>query len=101
MTEGQTQEWKVYFGKLEAEGYFDGGETDKSSLQYLYMDMIRSHIHRFVEVHIFIDLLKFTIPIQFDFSVIANIISLLVSHFFFITILKVVEIIKRRLMKQC
>jgi len=41
----------VYFGKLEADGYFDGGETDKSCLQYLYMDMIRSHIHRFVEVH--------------------------------------------------
>ena len=51
LTEGQTQEWKVYFAKLEAEGYYDGGETDKSCLQYLYMDMICSHIHRFIEVH--------------------------------------------------
>ena len=45
LTEGQTQEWKVYFGKLQAEGYFDRGETDKSCLQYLYINMIRSHIH--------------------------------------------------------
>ena len=51
LTEAQTQEWKRYFVKLEAEGYFDGGESDKSCLQYLYMDMIRSHIHRFIKVH--------------------------------------------------
>ena len=51
LTEGQTQEWKLYFGKLEAEGYFNGSETDKSCLQFLYMDMIRSHIHRFIEIH--------------------------------------------------
>lgn len=51
LTEAQTQEWKRYFAKLEAEGYFDGGESDKSCLQYLYMDMIRSHIHRFIEIH--------------------------------------------------
>ena len=51
LTEDQTQEWKVYFAKLEADGYYDGGETDKSCLQFLYMDMIRSHIHRFIEVH--------------------------------------------------
>ena len=51
LTEAQTQEWKIYFAKLEAEGYFDGGETDKSCLQFLYMHMIRSHIHRFIEIH--------------------------------------------------
>lgn len=45
LTESQTPEWKVYFAKLEADGYSDGGETDKSCLQFLYMDMIRSHIH--------------------------------------------------------
>jgi len=51
ITEAQSQEWKRYFAKLESEGYFDTGETDKSCLQYLYMDMIRSHIHRFIEIH--------------------------------------------------
>jgi len=50
VTEGQTQEWKLYFGKLEADGYFNGGDIDKSCLQFLYMDMIRSHIHQFIEV---------------------------------------------------
>ncbi|PUU74717.1 hypothetical protein B9Z19DRAFT_998584, partial [Tuber borchii] len=51
LTEAQTQEWKTYFAKLELDGYFNGGETDKSCLQYLYMDLIRSHIYRFIEVH--------------------------------------------------
>ena len=51
MTDGQTQEWKLYFAQLEADGHFDGGETDKSCLQFIYMNMIRSHIHRFIEVH--------------------------------------------------
>lgn len=51
LTEGQTQEWKVFFAQLEAEGYFDGGDIDKSCLQYIYMDIIRSHIHQFVGVH--------------------------------------------------
>lgn len=51
LTEGQTQEWKTFFAKLESDGYFDGGDTDKSCLQFLYMDMIRSDIHRFIEVH--------------------------------------------------
>ena len=51
LIEGQTQEWKVFFAKLKSDGYFDGGDTDKSCLQYLYMDIIRSHIHRFIEIH--------------------------------------------------
>jgi len=50
LTEGQMQEWKLYFGKLEADGYFNGGDIDKSCLHFLYMDMIKSHIHQFVEV---------------------------------------------------
>ncbi|RPB00095.1 hypothetical protein L873DRAFT_858139 [Choiromyces venosus 120613-1] len=51
LTEGQTQEWKEYFGTLEGEGLFDGGNIDKACLQYIYMDIIRSHIHNFIEVH--------------------------------------------------
>ena len=51
MTEGQTQEWKVFFAELEGEGLFDGGDIDKSCLQYIYMDIIRSHIHQFVAIH--------------------------------------------------
>ena len=51
LTEGQTQEWKVFFAELEGEGLFDGGDIDKSCLQYIYMDIIRSHIHQFVSMH--------------------------------------------------
>ncbi|RPA91874.1 hypothetical protein L873DRAFT_1597612, partial [Choiromyces venosus 120613-1] len=40
LTEGQTQEWKVFFATLEGEGLFDGGDIDKSCLQYIYMDII-------------------------------------------------------------
>ncbi|KAG0644315.1 hypothetical protein HOY80DRAFT_878747, partial [Tuber brumale] len=51
LTEGQTQEWKIYFAQLESEGLFDGSDIDKSCLQFIYMEIIRSHIHNFVEVH--------------------------------------------------
>ena len=51
LTEGQTQEWKIFFAKLEGEGLFDDGDIDKLCLQYIYMDMIRSHIHQFVVIH--------------------------------------------------
>jgi len=51
LTEGQTQEWKVFFAELEGEELFDGGDIDKSCLQYIYIDIIRSHIHQFVGIH--------------------------------------------------
>ncbi|CUS12628.1 unnamed protein product [Tuber aestivum] len=51
LTKGQTQAWKVYFAQLESDGYFNGGDLDKLCLQFLYMKIIRSHIHRFVEIH--------------------------------------------------
>ena len=41
----------MFFTKLEGEGYFDGSDIDKSCLQFIYMDIIRSHIHTFIEVH--------------------------------------------------
>ena len=51
LTEGQTQEWKVFFVKLESDRYLDCGDTDKSCLQYHYMDIMRSHIDRFIKIH--------------------------------------------------
>jgi len=51
LTEGQTQEWQVFFAELEEQGLFDGGDIDESCLQYIYMDIIRSHIHQFVAIH--------------------------------------------------
>lgn len=51
LTEGQTQEWKVYFAELEGNGYFDGSAIDKSCLQFIYMEIIRTHIHQFVAIH--------------------------------------------------
>jgi len=51
LTEGQTEEWKMFFTKLEVEGYFDGGDLHKSCLQFIYMDIIQSHINTFVEIH--------------------------------------------------
>ncbi|RPA91625.1 hypothetical protein L873DRAFT_1713249, partial [Choiromyces venosus 120613-1] len=51
LMEGQTQEWKVFFAELEEEGQFDGGDIDKSCLQYIYMDIICSHIHQFIAIH--------------------------------------------------
>jgi len=51
LTEGQTQEWKVYFSELENKGLFSGSDLDESCLQFIYREIIRSHIHRFVEVH--------------------------------------------------
>lgn len=51
LTKGQTQEWKAYFSELENEGLFSGSDLDKSCLQFIYMEIIRSHSHRFVEIH--------------------------------------------------
>jgi len=51
LTEGQTLEWKVYFALLEGEGLFNDGNIDKFCLQYIYVDIIRTHIHQFVAIH--------------------------------------------------
>ena len=51
LTAGRTQEWKVYFAELENEGLSMGSDVDKLCLQFIYMDIIRSHIHRFVKIH--------------------------------------------------
>jgi hypothetical protein len=47
----QTDPYRELFQALENEGYFDGGDIDILCLQFIYMDMIREHIHSFVEVH--------------------------------------------------
>ena len=51
LSEEQTQESKIFFARLGGEGLFDGGDIDKSCLQYIYMYMIRSHFHYFVVIH--------------------------------------------------
>ena len=47
----QTETWREFFEGLEKDGFFDGGGIDKACLQFLYMNMIREHIHGFVEEH--------------------------------------------------
>lgn len=47
----QTQTYRDMFEELESLGFFDGSETDVVCLQFIYMDMIREHIHGFVRVH--------------------------------------------------
>ena len=51
LTDGQTQKWKVFFAELEGEGLFDERDIDKSCLQYIFLDIIRSHIHQFVSMY--------------------------------------------------
>lgn len=51
LTDGQTESWKQYFGRLENEDKFQEDKIDVACLQSIYMDMIRTHIHRFVEIH--------------------------------------------------
>jgi transposase InsO family protein len=51
LADGQTQTWRSIFGGLENDGYFDGGDIDKTALQFIYMGMIRSHVHSFVAEH--------------------------------------------------
>jgi hypothetical protein len=36
---------------LEDRGLFDGGNIDKLCLQHIYMTMLRTHIHTFVQTH--------------------------------------------------
>jgi len=51
LANAQTDTWRNLFTDLEKSGYFDGGEIDIICLQYIYMNMIRSHIQTFVQVH--------------------------------------------------
>ncbi|KAG0632765.1 hypothetical protein HOY80DRAFT_1113456, partial [Tuber brumale] len=47
----QMDTWPNLFTDLERKGFFDGGTIDIICLQYIYMDMIWSHIQTFVQVH--------------------------------------------------
>lgn len=51
LTDGQTESWKQYFGRLENEDLFQEDKIDVACLQFVYMDMLRIHIHRFVDIH--------------------------------------------------
>ncbi|KAI9748017.1 MAG: hypothetical protein M4579_007333, partial [Chaenotheca gracillima] len=51
MASGQTESWKRHFEQLKGDGFFDGSDYDIIALRYVYMPVIRQHIHRFVELH--------------------------------------------------
>jgi hypothetical protein len=51
LANGQTDTWRTLFGGLEDRGLFDGGNIDKLCLQHIYMTMLRTHIHTFVQTH--------------------------------------------------
>ncbi len=51
LTEGQTENWKRYFGALEGKNLFNGEVFEVIALQYLYMDRIREQIQTFVDLH--------------------------------------------------
>jgi hypothetical protein len=51
LANGQTDNWRTLFGGLEDRGLFDGGNIDTLCLQHIYMTMLRTHIHTFVQTH--------------------------------------------------
>jgi hypothetical protein len=51
LTTGQTEQWKKLFENLKHTGFFDSLDYDIIALRYIYMPVIRDHIHTFVEVH--------------------------------------------------
>jgi hypothetical protein len=51
LAKGQTDTWRKLFGGLEDRGLFDGGSIGKHCLQHIYMTMLRTHIHTFVQTH--------------------------------------------------
>lgn len=51
MIDGQTDQWIQFFDALNQEGYWQGHVTDRVALRYLYMEPLRRHIARFVDVY--------------------------------------------------
>jgi len=51
LANGQTDTWNTLFGGLEDHGLFDGGNIDKLSLQHIYMTMLRTDIHTFIQTN--------------------------------------------------
>lgn len=51
MATSQTEQWKTLFETYGETGLFDGSNYDKIILQFLYMSVIRQHIHQFLWVH--------------------------------------------------
>lgn len=51
LTDGQTESWKQYFARLESEDLFQEDKIDVACLQFIYMDMLRIHILRCVDIH--------------------------------------------------
>ncbi|RPA73771.1 hypothetical protein BJ508DRAFT_313480 [Ascobolus immersus RN42] len=51
LAEGKTDTYRTLFERLETDNLFNGGAIDKTAMQFIYMDIIRSAIHDFVEIH--------------------------------------------------
>ena len=51
LANAQTNTWRNLFIELEKKGFFDGGSIDVICLQYIYMEMIRTHVQTFIQVH--------------------------------------------------
>ena len=51
LAKAQVNEWRQYFKQLAYDDLFDGGSIDIIALRYIYMPMLRKHLHEFVEVH--------------------------------------------------
>lgn len=51
LTDGQIESWRQYFARLEQEDQFQEDRIDIAFLQFIYMNMIPTHIHRFVDIH--------------------------------------------------
>ncbi|KAI5788940.1 hypothetical protein DFH27DRAFT_632694, partial [Peziza echinospora] len=51
LANAQTDTWRAIFAGYEEQGYFNGGQLDQALLQFIYMPLIRQHIHTFVQEH--------------------------------------------------
>ena len=51
LTTGQTEQWKKLFKNLQSKGFFDKSYYDVIALRFIYMPIIRQHVHTFVEVY--------------------------------------------------
>jgi len=47
----QTDQWIAYFDELRGKNLFDSSKFDRIALQYIYMDTIRLHLSRFVDMY--------------------------------------------------
>jgi hypothetical protein len=51
LLKGLTSGWRAYFSQLYNDGDFNGSEIDKIALRFLYMDVLRIQLTRFIRMH--------------------------------------------------